>query len=97
MAINFQKIETKWQKIWESKKTFQAEADSKKKKYYIAMVYPYANGLLHIGHFYTYLFSDVMLRYKRMQNFNVHMKVGYHCTGTPIVAAAKRVEENRYV
>ena len=94
MATNFNKIEAKWQKAWEDKQAFKAESDSKKKKYYIAMVYPYANGLLHLGHLYTYIYSDVMLRFKRLQGFNTHMKVGYHCTGTPIVAAAKRVEEN---
>ena len=91
--MDFKKIEKKWQKRWAEKKIFQTEADNRK-KYYIAFVYPYMNGLLHLGHFYTYSISETLARYKRMNNFNVLVKFGFHCTGTPIIAAAKRVKEN---
>ena len=90
--IDFNKIEKKWQKKWEDKKLFQVERDDRK-KYYVAIVYPYMSGLLHLGHLFTYTFSEIMLRYKRMQGFNTLAKFGFHCTGTPIVAAAKRVKE----
>jgi len=35
----------------------------------------------------------VMARFKRMQGYNVLFKFAFHCTGTPIMAAAKRIEE----
>ena len=89
---DFHKIEKKWQKRWEDEKAFQVERDNRK-KYYIAIVYPYMSGLLHLGHLFTYTFSEIMLRYKRMQGFNTLAKFGFHCTGTPIVAAANRVKE----
>src|SRR3989338_9049515 len=89
---DFNKIAAKWQKEWENKKVFQAEADDRK-KYYVAIVYPYMSGLLHLGHLFTYNTSEVMLRYKRMMGFNVLAKFGFHCTGTPIVAAAQRIKE----
>ncbi len=89
---DFKKIEKKWQERWEKEKIFQVESDNRK-KYYIPIVYPYMNGLLHLGHLFTYTFSEVMARYKRMQGFNVLVKFGFHCTGTPIIAAAKRIEE----
>lgn len=91
--IDFREIAEKWQKEWEKGKVFHAEAQENKKKYYVAIVYPYMSGLLHLGHLFTYTFSEVVLRYKRMQGFNVLAKYGYHCTGTPIVAAAQRVKE----
>lgn len=91
--IDFKRIEKKWQSRWEKGKVFEAEANSKKKKFYVAIVYPYMNGLLHIGHLYTYTLSEIMLRYKRMKGFNVLAKFGFHCTGAPIVAAAQRIKE----
>ncbi len=91
--VDFNKIAQKWQRKWDKEKVFHAEADSSKKKYYVAIVYPYMSGLLHLGHLFTYTFSEIVLRYKRMQGFNVLAKYGYHCTGTPIVAAAQRVKE----
>ncbi len=91
--VDFNKIAKKWQKKWEKEKVFHAEVDGSKRKYYVAIVYPYMSGLLHLGHLFTYTFSEVVLRYKRMRGFNVLAKYGYHCTGTPIVAAAQRVKE----
>src|SRR3989338_6357110 len=90
--LDFNSIAKKWQDKWEKEKVFRAEAD-KRKKYYIAIVYPYMSGLLHLGHLFTYTFSEIMLRYKKMNNFNAHAKFGFHCTGTPIIAAAQRVKE----
>ncbi|MDA1196428.1 MAG: leucine--tRNA ligase [Nanoarchaeota archaeon] len=90
--LDFNAIADKWQKKWEKEKAFAVEVNSKP-KFYEAIVYPYMNGLLHLGHLFTYTTSEVMLRYKRMRGFNVLAKFGFHCTGTPIVAAAKRVAE----
>ena len=90
--VNFNEIAKKWQKKWGEAKIFQAEADNRK-KFYVAIVYPYMSGLLHLGHLFTYTTSEVIMRYKRMQGFNVLAKYGFHCTGTPIVSAAQRVKE----
>ncbi len=92
--LDFNKIAAKWQREWERERIFQADAGNRKKpKYYVAIVYPYMSGLLHLGHLFTYTFSEIVMRYKRMQGFNVLAKYGYHCTGTPIIAAAQRVKE----
>ncbi|MBI2580577.1 leucine--tRNA ligase [Candidatus Woesearchaeota archaeon] len=90
--VDFRKIAQKWRKKWASEKVLQVEADNRK-KYYIAIVYPYMSGLLHLGHLFTYTNSEILARYKRMRGFNVLVKFGFHCTGTPIVAAAQRVKE----
>ncbi|MBT3814806.1 leucine--tRNA ligase [Candidatus Woesearchaeota archaeon] len=94
MTINFKDIEKKWQAAWEKNKVFQVEVDDyQKKKFYLTTPYPYMSGLLHLGHLFTYMAPETLARFKRMQGHNVLFKYGFHCTGTPIVAAAKKVAE----
>lgn len=85
-------IEKKWQKRWQKAKIFEAEVEKEKKKYTINTPYPYMNGPLHIGHLYTFMFPEIISRYKRMQGFNVQFSFGFHCTGSPIVSAADRIK-----
>lgn len=93
--LNFQKIQDTWQKRWEKDEVFHVNIeDYKRKKYFITTPYPYMSGLLHIGHLFTYIYPEVMSRFKRMQGYNVLFKWGFHCTGTPLVAAAERVAES---
>jgi leucyl-tRNA synthetase len=65
------KIEKKWQKEWERKKAFAAKDDSKKKKYYSLMEFPYPSGDgLHTGHVRGYTAMDVISRKRRMEGFS---------------------------
>ncbi len=92
--VDFQKIQDKWQKKWEKDNVFKVDIkDYSKKKYYLTTPYAYMSGLLHLGHLFNYNFAEITSRFKRMQGHNVLFKWGFHCTGTPIVAAAKRIEE----
>ena len=91
--VNFKAIELKWQKKWADSKLFEAEPDKSKKKFFVTLPYPYVSGFPHLGHSYTYSKGDVFARYKRMQGYNVLFPFSFHCTGTPIVAAAQRVKE----
>ncbi len=86
-------IEKKWQKKWLEDRIFEARADDSRPKYFANSPYPYVNGFLHIGQGVTYLHPDIMCRYKRMKGFNVLWPFAFHCTGMPIVAAAKRIKE----
>jgi leucyl-tRNA synthetase len=86
-------VEEKWMMKWAEDKAFEARADENRPKYYANSPYPYVNGFLHIGQGITYLHPDIMSRYKRMKGFNVLWPFAFHCTGMPIVAAAKRIAE----
>ncbi len=81
-----------WQQQWEESKIFEANP-SGQKKFFINFPYPYINSYLHLGHAFSITRVDVMARYKRMQGFNVLFPQGWHCTGTPVWAAAQRVRE----
>ena len=91
--MNTQALEKKWQKKWEEARLFESEPREDQDKYFVNSPYPYMNGYLHLGHAFTYLRADMVSRYQRMKNKNVLFPFAFHCTGTPIVAAAQRVKE----
>src|SRR3989344_6837113 len=88
----FSTIENKWQKLWDKHKVFEPEINNKN-KFFVTFPYPYVNGSGHLGHLYTITKVEIFARYKRAQGYNVLFPLGWHCTGSPIVAAANRVKE----
>ncbi|MBR5514974.1 MAG: leucine--tRNA ligase [Clostridia bacterium] len=80
----FSKIDTKWQKIWEEKKAFEATTDYSKPKYFSLVEFPYPSGQgLHIGHPRPYTALDIVSRKKRMQGYNVLFPIGWDAFGLP--------------
>jgi leucyl-tRNA synthetase len=89
--IIWNSIEEKWRQRWEQLKIFDADPDFEKKKYFITVAYPYPNSPQHIGHGRTYTLADTHARYMRMKGYNVLFPMGFHYTGTPILAMSRRV------
>ncbi len=98
-----QELDIKWQKKWADAGIFQpaaGEADAEsgsssgaRGKFYLTAAFPYPNSPQHIGHGRTYSTTDIYARYMRMRGRNVLFPMGFHVTGTPIIAMAKRIAD----
>ena len=84
MGYDFTAIENKWQKYWDEHKTFHAENDYTKPKFYSLVEFPYPSGQgLHIGHPRPYTAMDIVSRKRRLQGYNVLFPMGWDAFGLP--------------
>ncbi|RKU27430.1 valine--tRNA ligase [Candidatus Poribacteria bacterium] len=90
-----QEIEGKWYKFWEEKRYFHAEVISDKPSYTIVIPPPNITGILHIGHALDNTLQDCLIRWHRMNGFNVLWIPGTDHAGivTELIMERKLAEE----
>jgi leucyl-tRNA synthetase len=89
------KIESKWQKKWESSKIYKTKEDPKRSKYYILDMFPYPSGEgLHVGHPKGYIATDIVSRYQRMNGRSVLHPMGFDAFGLPAENYAIKTKTN---
>src|SRR3989344_1658657 len=71
--------------FWEKEKIYPKlkKRNSKGEKFYLLQGPPYTSGKIHIGHAWNNAMKDMLLRYKRMQGFDVWDRAGYDMHGLP--------------
>ncbi len=83
--IPFAEIEKKWQDRWEADGVFRAPVTPRAgRKFYCLDMFPYPSAAgLHVGHPEGYTATDILCRYKRMNDFDVLHPMGWDAFGLP--------------
>jgi len=89
---NFKEVEEEIFKFWKAKKIYEKVKSKNKngKKFYFLQGPPYTSGKIHIGHAWNNSLKDIIMRYKRMQGFNVWDRAGYDMHGLPTENAVQK-------
>jgi len=83
--LDLKEIEKKILDFWKKNKIYEksVKKNKKGKLFYFLQGPPYTSGRLHIGHAWNNSMKDVILRYKRLQGFEIWDRAGYDMHGLP--------------
>ncbi|HEY8456609.1 MAG TPA: class I tRNA ligase family protein [Actinopolymorphaceae bacterium] len=76
-------IETRWQAYWQEHRTFHADVDHTRPKFYVLDMFIGPSGTMHVGHPLGYVATDVYGRYLRIRGYNVMHAFGFDAFGLP--------------
>ncbi len=70
-AYEFKEVEARWYQNWLDHKNFRATLDETRPNFSIVIPPPNVTGVLHVGHALNNTMQDILVRYRRMQGYNV--------------------------
>ena len=83
MNYNFKDIEAKWQREWNAT-SWQHLKKPTREKYYCLDMFPYPSGSgLHVGHWRSYVLSDIYARRKWLEGYELLHPMGWDAFGLP--------------
>ena len=83
-------IEMSWYDFWEKNGYFHQDPDPSKESFSIVMPPPNVTGQLHMGHALDNTLQDILVRFKRMEGYNVAWIPGTDHAG---IATQVKVEQ----
>ncbi len=88
-------IEPKWLKVWENKHLFSPKVPTPKKIFSIVVPPPNVTGQLHLGHVFNNTIQDTLIRYKKLNGYEVLWLPGMDHAGiaTQVVVEEKLAEK----
>lgn len=91
-TYDFKVLEPAVLDFWKAKQTYQklVQRNRDGKKFYYLDGPPYTTGKIHIGHAWGKALRDMLLRYKRMNGFNVWDRPGFDMHGLPIEVSVEK-------
>lgn len=94
---NPKEIEDKWYRFWEEKEFFHSKPDNSKKPYTIVIPPPNVTGVLHMGHALNNIIQDILIRWRRMQGYNVLWMPGTDHAGIATQNVVERELSNKHI
>ena len=94
MAVDWNKIQDKWQKKWKDAELGKAKVENNKEKFMMIFAYPGVSGYLHVGHMRGFSYTDAICRYQRLKGKEVMFPVGTHASGNQALGFANKVKNN---
>ena len=88
--FDFSTAQSRLYDSWENSGYFRSEPDPAKKPYTIVIPPPNVTGALHLGHALNNSLQDILIRFKRMQGFNVLWMPGTDHAGIATQAVVER-------
>lgn len=70
-AYNPKPVEEKWADFWIEKRLFSPDSTSSRKKFSMVLPPPNVTGSLHMGHAFCFTLPDIIVRWRRMQGYDV--------------------------
>ena len=86
-------VEARWQETWEAEGLYGAEADDPRETYVVAFPPPNVTGELHMGHALQLGLADALVRWRRMQGYNVLFQPGYDHAGISTQSVVEKALE----
>ena len=87
---NHHAAQQRWYQYWKSQGYFHAEPATDRASYSIVMPPPNVTGALHLGHALNNTLQDILIRFKRMQGYNVLWMPGTDHAGIATQAVVER-------
>ncbi len=82
--LNIGEMETKWRARWiELNIASRDRLQSRDRTFAVDSPPPTVSGSLHVGHVFSYTHQDLLVRYKRMQGWNISYPMGWDDNGLP--------------